>query len=65
VQASANAIDYTSTGTKLVFRKVGAEYFLSDVVTLHGALHFAPSRYETNRIRTVAQQALTTVSAAD
>ena len=62
VQARASAMDSTVTGTKLVFRKLGDEYFLSDVVSLHGALHFAPSRYETKRIRTVAQS-LTTVSA--
>jgi len=62
VQARANAIDYRVTGTKLVFRKVGDEYFLSDVVTLHGALHFAPSRYETKRISTLAQS-LTMVGA--
>jgi len=62
LQARANEIDYRLTGTKLVFRKLGGEYFLSDIVTLHGTLHFAPSRYESQRIRMVAQS-LTTVSA--
>ncbi|HWC16735.1 MAG TPA: hypothetical protein VG498_06955 [Terriglobales bacterium] len=63
IQARASEIDYTITGTKLVFRKLGDEYFLSDVVTLHGALHFAPSRYETERIRMAARQSVTTISA--
>ena len=61
-QARATAFDYRVTGSKLVFRKLGDEYFLSDVVTLHGALHFAPSRDETKRAGTVAQS-LMTVSA--
>lgn len=38
--ARATAIDETATGTKLVFRQIGGEYVLTDVVTLRGTLHF-------------------------
>ena len=63
IQARANDMDYTTTGTKLVFRKLGDEYFLSEVVTLRGTLHFAPSRYETERMRMAARESVTTISA--
>src|SRR5579872_1928071 len=33
-------IDTSVTGAKLVFHRVGDQYFLSDVVTLDGTLHF-------------------------
>jgi hypothetical protein len=42
----ATALDTTETGTKLRFRQIGNQYFLGDVVTLEGTLHFAPSRQE-------------------
>ena len=45
----ATEIDGAVTGTKLVFHRVDGEYFLSDVFTLSGKLHFAASRQEKAR----------------
>src|SRR5207302_7557035 len=58
VLTRASEIDSTVTGTKLVFRRIGHEYFLSDVVTLNGKLHFPASRDETRAV-----QSLTSVAA--
>ena len=44
--AQASEFEGYATGSKLVFHKVGDEYFLSDVVTTNGTLHFSPSRKE-------------------
>jgi hypothetical protein len=49
--ARATDVDDTVTGSTLVFRRVGNQYFLGDVVTLTGKLHFAPSRTEVERTR--------------
>jgi uncharacterized membrane protein YhhN len=51
--ASATEMDTTATGTKLVFHRVGDQYFLSDVVTLGGTLHFTVSKTEAQLARTV------------
>lgn len=51
VIARASEIDDTATGNKLVFHKIGDEYFLSDVVTQRGTLHFPAS----SREKTLAQ----------
>lgn len=45
----ATEMDGTITGTKLVFHRVDGEYFLTDVFTLGGKLHFAASRQEKAR----------------
>jgi hypothetical protein len=57
--AKATDLDSTITGTKLVFRRVGGQYFLGDVVTLNGKLHFAPSRNEKEQARVADAQSLT------
>lgn len=44
--ARASAIDSSVTGTKLVFHRIGDQYFLSDVVSPKGKLHFVASRQE-------------------
>lgn len=49
--ARAADFDSTITGTKLVFHRIGDEYFLRDVVTPTGTLHFAASRQEKQRAR--------------
>ncbi|HVH88253.1 MAG TPA: hypothetical protein VM912_16145 [Terriglobales bacterium] len=63
ILARATASDYTVTGAKLVFRKIGDEYFLSDVVSPAGTLHFARSHREVERLRAGNQQSLTTLAA--
>lgn len=44
VQSRASAIDSTVHGTRLVFLKIGNKYYLTDVVTPAGSLHFPLSR---------------------
>ena len=58
--AVANDVDTTITGTKLVFHRVGEQYFLSDVVNQGGKLHFAVSRKEAQLARSTNQAAVTT-----
>jgi hypothetical protein len=57
--ARATEMDSSVSGTKLVFHRIGSEYFLSDVVTLRGKLHFAPSRKETQRAQAEDQEIVT------
>lgn len=59
--AVANQVDTSVTGSKLVFHKIGDEYFLSDVVSLEGTLHFAPSKAETKLVEAANQQSVTTI----
>jgi hypothetical protein len=47
-------------GTKLVFHRIGDQYFLSDVVNLSGTLHFAVSAREEQLARSRNQAPLTT-----
>src|SRR5437899_10087663 len=51
--ALAREMDTTATGNKLVFHRVGDQYFLSDVVTLGGTLHFTVSKREAQLARTM------------
>jgi hypothetical protein len=51
--ALAREMDTTATGAKLVFHRVGDQYFLSDVVTLGGTLHFTVSKREAQLARTM------------
>lgn len=46
-QARATCLDSTMSGTRLEFLKMGEKYFLTDVVTPAGTLHFALSRKQT------------------
>jgi hypothetical protein len=62
VVANATEYDASATGTKLVFHKVSDEYFLSDVVTLNGTLHFVPSRQEKKLVKSADLQSVTIVA---
>jgi hypothetical protein len=64
VLARAATLDSRATGEKLVFRKIGDEYFLSDVVTPTGTLHFAPSHKEKDaeRVRAANLKSYTTIA---
>jgi hypothetical protein len=44
IQTRASAIDWSIQGTRLEFLKVGNTYFLTDVLTPTGSLHFPLSR---------------------
>jgi len=59
----ATEIDDTVTGTKLVFHHIGDEYFLSDVVTPRGKLHFPASRKATQRAQGADTPSVTIVAA--
>jgi hypothetical protein len=59
----ASAMDSSVTGTKLIFHRIGDQYFLSDVVTLDGTLHFAVSHKEAELGRSTNGSALTTIVA--
>lgn len=62
--AEATELDGYVTGAKLVFHKVDDEYFLSDVVTLEGKLHFAPSSKERNLAQSFKPESVT-IAAGD
>jgi uncharacterized protein involved in outer membrane biogenesis len=59
--AVANQVDTSVTGSKLVFHKIGDEYFLSEVVSLEGTLHFAPSKAERKLADAANHQSVTTI----
>ena len=44
VQSRASAIDSTINGARLEFLKIGNQYFLTDVMTPTGSLHFPLAR---------------------
>ncbi len=44
MQSRASAFDSTVQGTRLEFLKIGNQYFLTDVVTPTGSLHFPLAR---------------------
>jgi len=52
--------DTSVTGTQLVFHRIGDQYFLSDVVSLDGKLHFPVSRREAHLARIANQTPITT-----
>ena len=58
--ALANDMDSGTRGTKIVFRRIGEQYFLSDVVSSNGKLHFAASSKETQLSRATNQPAVLT-----
>ena len=60
--AQASEFDGYATGSKLVFHKVGDEYFLSDVVTTNGTLHYAPSSKEKKLAQNVSPESVTIVA---
>ena len=55
---SATDFDAAVTGNKLVFDRVGDQYFLKEVVTSHGKLHFAVSRKEKELVRNAEAESL-------
>lgn len=60
--AVVNQFDSSVAGNKLVFHKIGDEYFLSDVVRPDGSMHFAPSKAEKKLAAAVQQQSVTTIA---
>ena len=54
--AGANSLDWQQTGQKLVFRKYGEQYFLADIYSPTGRLHFTPSRSESKLAQTAEAQ---------
>jgi len=62
ILARATEIDSHYTGTKLVFQRIDGQYFLSDVVTLEGTLHFAGSRKSTQKAQVAAPEIVTIVA---
>ena len=56
--AVASEIDTNVTGSELVFHRIGDQYFLSDVISPTGKLHFAASKKETQLARSADQQAV-------
>jgi hypothetical protein len=63
LQTIATEFDGTVTGNKLVFHRVGDQYFLKEVVTSHGKLHFAVSRKEAELARIAEGQSLRIINA--
>jgi len=63
LQTMATEFDSTVTGNKLVFDRVGDQYFLKEVVTSHGKLHFAVSRREAELARNIEGQSLRIINA--
>ena len=62
--AEATELDGYVTGAKLVFHKAGDEYFLSDVVTINGTLHFAATSKEKKLARAIQPETVT-IAAGD
>lgn len=58
--AIASEIDTNVTGNRLIFHRIGDEYFLSDVVSPSGKLHFVASKRETQLARSADQQTIVT-----
>ena len=56
VVAGASNLDWQQTGDKLVFRKYGEQYFLADIYSASGRLHFNPSRSESKLERSAEVQ---------
>lgn len=54
IMAAAADLDWTKTGSKLVFRKYGESYFLGDIYSPGGRLHFAAGRAESKLVQSAA-----------
>jgi len=59
--ASASTNDLSEAGNKLVFRHYGESYFLGDIYSPAGRLHFAPGRAESKLAQTASAQQVTVV----
>lgn len=60
--AVASEVNTKVTGSKLVFHRIGDQYFLSDVVTPSGKLHFAASKKEIQLARGADKQTVVTAA---
>jgi hypothetical protein len=58
VVAGANNLDWQETGQKLVFHKYGEQYFLADVYSPTGRLHFTESRSESKLAKSAELQSV-------
>lgn len=58
--AVASEVNANVTGSKLIFHRIGDQYFLSDVVTPSGKLHFAASKKEIQLARGADKQTVVT-----
>lgn len=58
--AIATEVNTNFTGSELVFHRIGDQYFLSDVVTPSGKLHFAASKREILLARGADKQTVVT-----
>ena len=63
VQSRASSIDSTVNGARLDFLKIGNQYFLTDVVTPTGSLHFPISRRHEKIAANSGQTSTATVAA--
>ncbi len=63
VDVRASAIDATHAGARLKFLKIGSTYFLTDVVTPTGTLHFPLSRKHDDFMVKTGQTSMTSVAA--
>jgi hypothetical protein len=54
--AGASSLDSQETGVTLVFHKYGERYFLADLYSLSGRLHFAESRSESKLAKSAELQ---------
>jgi|SRR5690348_898997 hypothetical protein len=59
----ASSIDSTVHGARLDFRKIGDKYFLTDIVTPTGKLHFPLSRKDAQFVADVERTSTTSVAA--
>lgn len=56
--AGASNLDWRQTGDKLVFHKYGEQYFLADIYSPTGRLHFAESRTESKLAKSAELQSV-------
>jgi hypothetical protein len=63
IVTQASSVESDATGSKLVFHRVGDQYFLSDVVAPNGTMHFATSRKEQQLEAESSQPSVTVVTA--
>jgi hypothetical protein len=63
VQSRASSIDSTVNGARLDFVKIGKQYFLTNVVTATGSLHFPIWRKQEKLAANSGQTSSTTVAA--
>jgi hypothetical protein len=60
--ASAASLDFHDEGSKLLFRKHGDSYFLSDIFTPSGHVHFGMDRTESKLAKSASTQMISVPS---